>query len=180
MRTLRAFTLVEFLITLTVIGILALIVMPGFYAFAQRQALRNTAQQVAMDLRLAKSHAINSAKPVYVTFNTDRQAWCYAVIAGELTPDKALTYECGETGGSLKNAQAANFHHIELLRASFSGDNYLGFEPMRGMPIAHGQVRTGAIWLRNATGQRMAIVVSRIGRVRVCEEGRDNCPKPPV
>jgi Tfp pilus assembly protein FimT len=48
------------------------------------------------------------------------------------------------------------------------------------MPVIHGKARNGSIWLRNKFGQRMAVVVNRIGRVRVCEAGKDGCPKPPV
>lgn len=176
--TIRAYTLIEFIITLSVVSILALVVVPGLYAFAQKQELRNAAQQLAFDLQLAKSHAIKNSTPVLVNFAPGSTTWCYSLFVddGPVPP-----YSCNNTQNSVKTNAANSYRQIELVSANFAGGaSYIGFEPVRGMPVVHGSARNGTIWFRNKYGLRMAVVVNRIGRVRICEVGKSGCPAPPA
>jgi len=62
-RTERAYTLIEILIVLTVIGILFGAGFVGYRDFSRRQALAGVVKQLQGDLRLAQQMALSGEKP---------------------------------------------------------------------------------------------------------------------
>jgi len=64
----RAFTLIELLIVLAIIGALAALSMPAFKGFGQGNALAAAERQMADDIGLARQYAIKNRALVYLVF----------------------------------------------------------------------------------------------------------------
>ena len=58
-----AYTLIEILVTLTIIGILFTVGYANFRSFSQRQGVLNVAKSLQGDLRLAQQKALSGEKP---------------------------------------------------------------------------------------------------------------------
>jgi prepilin-type N-terminal cleavage/methylation domain-containing protein len=73
-KTLPAFTLVEVIMVLIVIGIIAAITVPLYVSAASTQ-LRTAADMIASDLEYAKSMAISTGKSHSVVFDTSAESY---------------------------------------------------------------------------------------------------------
>ncbi len=62
-KNLRAYTLIEILVGLTIIGLLFSFGYVGFRDFARRQALAGTIKKLQGDLRLSQAMALSGQKP---------------------------------------------------------------------------------------------------------------------
>lgn len=67
----KAYTLIEVLVVLTIIGILFGFGYISFRDFARRQALSGAAKQLQVDARLAQSESLGGKKPSICTENLD-------------------------------------------------------------------------------------------------------------
>ncbi len=68
------FTLVELMITIAIIGVLAVIAAPGFFQFVQSQRATSAANDFVASLNLARNEAIKRGIPVAVCASNDAQA----------------------------------------------------------------------------------------------------------
>lgn len=59
----RGYTLIEILVSLTIIGIIFAVGYIAFRDFARRQALNGTVREIVGDLRLAQEQALSGKKP---------------------------------------------------------------------------------------------------------------------
>lgn len=70
----RGFTLVETLVVITMIGIMSAIVIPRFRV-SNATLVRQAAQQLAVDLELARTRALSTTSMVRVVLNTGAQTY---------------------------------------------------------------------------------------------------------
>jgi type II secretion system protein H len=77
-----AFTLIELLIVITIVGIMASVIIPDMSATAGAVSLEAVARSVASDLRLARQAAIQYRTPVVVTFNPGNNSYQIAPSSG--------------------------------------------------------------------------------------------------
>ncbi|HWS04027.1 MAG TPA: GspH/FimT family pseudopilin [Gammaproteobacteria bacterium] len=176
-RAQSGFTLVELLVTLAVVAILVTTALPALSDLLDSQRLRATAQKIATDLRYARSEAIkrHADIPIGVSF-TPGSDWCYGI-------SQQLPCDCHEQDWHSPNAclldlaHERQLHtsatdtraHIELLDTSFSSDQ-TQFDPLRGIANA------GSVSLRSARGKTLNIIVSTLGRVRICAPEDSDSP----
>ena len=73
-------SLLEVLVTLAIIGILALIAVPSYNGMIEGQRLRGAAEALAADLRWARSEALKRGLPVRVAC-TSGSNWSCSVVA---------------------------------------------------------------------------------------------------
>jgi type IV fimbrial biogenesis protein FimT len=177
-RTPSGYTLVELLVTLAVVAILVTTALPALTDLVDSQRLRTTAQQIATDLRYARSEAIkrHADIPIGVSFASGSD-WCYGI-------SQQLPCDCHEQDWQSPDACLLDLAHerqlhtaasdaraqIELLDVSFSHEQTTQFDPLRGIANA------GTISLRSARGKHLNVVVSTLGRVRICAPEDNESP----
>jgi len=70
-RNNRGFTLVELMITISILGLIAILSVPNYQRFMHGWRLNGETQQLASALRTARSSAVMKNIDVVFTFNTD-------------------------------------------------------------------------------------------------------------
>ncbi len=152
------FTLPEIMVTVAILGVLAAIAAPSFTGMLERRRLVGATETIMSDLRWARSEAIKRNADVTITFIPGAAgAWSYTIDPGDKTVDSATV---------------AEYNGIALAE-NFSGDDAV-FDHVRGT------ASNGTITLTSANGNALNVVVSTLGRVRICSKighvgGYDAC-----
>ena len=147
-------SLLEVLVTLVIIGILALIAVPSYNEMIEGQRLRGAAEALASDLRWARSEAIKRSVPVRVAFTTG-SAWVCSVVAD------ANGNGTFDDDAPVKVISAADFPSVSLTSASFGGSAQTVFEPVRAT-ASEGSV------LLTASSLSARVSLSTAGGVGIC------------
>jgi type IV fimbrial biogenesis protein FimT len=150
------FTLLELLLVVSVLAILMLIAVPSMRSMLTRNYLKAAAQSIAEDLQWTRSEAIKRNRMLRVTFDVNQ--WCYG-IDEEGSADCDCRLSPDATGAcALQRRSGADFPGISLA-ATFSGTS---FDPRRATS------NNGTLTLTAAQGPTLKVVLSRLGRVRIC------------
>ncbi|MBF0399163.1 MAG: GspH/FimT family pseudopilin [Magnetococcales bacterium] len=154
--------MVELLVVLSLVTILALLAVPSWQRYIEKQNIRGAATTLLSDLNLLRSEAIQRNKRVTIHFSTGT-AWCYG-----LSEDPAQTCNCTSApqtctiGGVVRLTTAEDFKQVQLLSTTFVNDK-TGFEPTRGMAV-----NTGSLLLRSSSGYNVVITLNPVGRIAAC------------
>lgn len=147
-------SLMEVLVTIAIIGILALVAVPSYNGMIEGQRLRGAAEALASDLRWARSEAIKRSAQVRVGFTTG-SSWAYAVTAdanrnGNFDDDVPV-----------KVISSADFPSVRLDSVAFGGDAQTVFEPVRATATA------GTAFLSTAMSSAR-VSLSAAGGIGIC------------
>jgi type IV fimbrial biogenesis protein FimT len=157
----RGLTLIELLVTLTVLAVLGSLAIPSFAGLRDRQNLRGVAGRLEADLQHARGLAVARNEVVRVSFDLT-QGVCWIVHTGD------------PSGCNCRSDGSAQCTAGEPLRASriepasapltlLPNVRSLSFDPVRGTATP-----TATIRLRSATGRAIHQIVNVAGRVRAC------------
>lgn len=163
------FTLVEFLVAMTVLAIVSVTALPSFEDFRARQRLRSAADNLYTDLQYARSESVQRNAVVSVDFVTGA-AWCYGIHLGAGGCDCATANSC-----NIKAVSGADYRGVQMSSADFVGsdtETAYQIDPRRGQSVdAANTPVTGAVLLANQNSQSVRADVNAIGRVRLCSPG---------
>ena len=123
-----AFSLIELVVVLFIVGLLAAIAVPRFAGSAVRQRVDAAARRVAADLNLARRHAYQSGSSQTVTFDVVADSY---ELVGMPDPDRpTVDYEVRLSDEP---------YQAQLLSANFSGNAKVVFDAY-GVPDFGGTV----------------------------------------
>lgn len=168
----RGFTLLELLITLTIIAILVTIAVPSFADMQTKLRILGAANSLTSDLHLARMEAIKRNQTIFIVFkNTESANWCYGL------DDNPQACDCskGEVGIGTGNCEIGNstdalsrvvkgvneFKGVELKKANFSGKQHTLFDEVRGTASA-------GTALFHSNGFVVGVKLTGLGRIRTC------------
>jgi prepilin-type N-terminal cleavage/methylation domain-containing protein len=150
----NAFTLMEILIVVFIIGILGMMVIPKVVD-AEEWRGEATVRQIINDLQYAQNHAIVSQEPITVTFDVVNERYWLSSESGPVNdPITEKTYQV-----DLK--AEGRFEGADLLQVDFAGAPSIAFDEI-GAPDAVGGLtlklgdQTYTIDVTNLTGQIVA------------------------
>ncbi|MCX5749613.1 MAG: GspH/FimT family protein [Candidatus Saganbacteria bacterium] len=139
----RGFTLIEMLITISVIAILMGASITGITTMTKKASLDNAVRQLESDLYLAKQKAMSNGSSCRLTCGTDR----YVVEVLDIISDHYSLIKNTALGQSLAFKNRCTF--------TFSSNGF----PVPGY--------FGTATVQSADGRDKKVVVSSVGRIRI-------------
>ncbi len=147
----EAFTFVELLVSITIVGILFAIGYVNFREFSRRQSVESVARKIRSDLRIAQSRALSGDKP----------SGCDILIGYNFRVASITAYElegvCGNGNTTTKTVDLAN---VGISISSPSPNPILFKAVAQGTNIPAGQTASIVVTLTQAN---YAITVSVTG-----------------
>ncbi len=154
-------SLLEVLLALAIVALLAVQAVPAAQGLLAKQRLKGAAEIIGAELRAARLEAIRANRSLAVRFVIqDSGQWCMGISdAGPCACDRE---ECLIDGRPAPRLDSTALPHIRLA-SNFPG-HLLRFGPLRG------GARPGTLRVRIAgkSEKEMRIVVSSLGRIRLC------------
>jgi len=128
-RTARAFSLLEVVLVLALIGIVAAIAVPRHASALARYRAESAARRIAADLEYARSLAESSSSHQIIVFDTAADTY---TLVGRSDPD--------DPGQTYTVVLDESPYHATLAAAGFGGTAKVAFDGF-GMPSAGGAVQ---------------------------------------
>lgn len=172
-------TLIELLVTLSVIAILLAVAAPSFQAFSKENRAVSISNELVSALTLARSEAIkrntsvtvcktadpNAASPTCSTAATWQTGWLVFTDGGTTgsvdgTDTRLRVYQ--PTGGTVSISGGTNFA------------NYLTYLS-NGVSKGNGGLANGTLDI-NVDGIHRYLVINSTGRIHVCNPAQETCP----
>lgn len=155
------FTLIETLVTLTLVGILVNLATPGFQKLIERELLIAAAETLYGQLQLTRLEALSSHRSTRLVFKTvNNQVWCYGLSHSQCDcqqPDSCQLH------GREYVVSHQQFPGIRIQGESTPWGNGAIFDPNQD------HVSAGGATLASAHFQ-IRIKTSGQGRLRICND----------
>lgn len=184
-RSLRGFTLLEIMITMTILGIVLAIGIPSMNGIMETKRLVTATEQIYEHVQQARLEAIARSSNFYVNFNADGSAtWQYGFSAtnncdlsqATNTGASACVTIIDDGDGSVHGRNGvtdtgdlvltrftnADYQNVSMTLALAGGASQLTFDPLRG--TSNG----GDITLTSASGKNLKVKVGLLGQLRIC------------
>lgn len=157
---LPAFTLVEVIIVLVIVGIIAAIAVPLYTSAAPIQ-LKTAANMIASDLEYAKSMAMSTGRSYSVVFDTSSESYSIKDSAGQVIAHPV------HIGASyvVNFAEDNRLNKVDIVSATFNSKSGVKFDYL-GAPYAHdgssgSPLNNGSVQLR-AEGNILTVKVEPV------------------
>lgn len=164
------FTLVEMMTTIAVAAVLVAMAVPSFSGIAERNRLRNAAEKLRSDVKLARSESLRRNRPVVMTFaNASGGAtWCYGFRLESACDCVAGTgaTACELDAGVSTVVSEATYRGITLPTLPYASAvpnaGSLTFNPARPA------LDNGSAAFFSPSGKEARVMIANQGRVRLC------------
>lgn len=163
-RKSAGFTLVEMIIIVAILAIMATIAAPSFNSLFDSSRVKRAAETTSAFLVNAKSQSIKLNRNVAGIVSGSGTSWCIGMV--EMVDDDT-TCDCATAGsckveGVDRVLDGAIFKGVKL---SAPDDPFI-FKPLRNTVDGNGTIE-----LTSEGGVAFKVMVSTVGRVRVCSVG---------
>lgn len=153
-------TLLELLMTISILLLLVTLGAPAITSIQKNLQLRGAAETSYFALQQARSAAITQNTDVTVAFKAGK-TWC-AALSDNGECDCSIAQQCKLNGVEHK-VSFVDYHFVELSKVNFGQDNQTVFDANRGLAIGH----AGSLIFSDG-GRQLKLILSNMGRVRIC------------
>lgn len=147
-------TLIELLVTITILAIFAAIAIPSFIDMIDRSRVVGASDSALADFRYAQAEAMKSNKSVEITA-TEGSSWCFGI--GYLGDN----CDCSNGSGCLLHRTSSQSKGIASLTANAASDKFT-FNPRRN------SANSGNFEFQSKNGKQIRVVVNSVMRIWVC------------
>lgn len=180
MKRVGGFTLVELMVTVTILAILLIAGIPSFREWLRNTHIRTAAESIQNGLRYARSEASSRGVNVRFEFTSSGAGWTVCALAGTASCSAAASASADNTlqnfvaaGGSADVApmvSATAGATGSPLSTAASAGNGITFNAL-GRPVGYGTSAIGRIDLNTLAkdGRRLVILISSGGMPRMCD-----------
>ncbi|TKB44257.1 GspH/FimT family pseudopilin [Thalassotalea mangrovi] len=181
LKNMAAFSLIELMVALAIIGILAAVAGPSFVRSIESRHLVAATEDLYTQLQLARVESLVRSQSVYVNFSgVNSTQWAYGIKA-EIACDPTIVNNSdgnactlmSDNGDDVFNAaddnvlnrvDSSQYDAISLNLTNLTGaGNFIIFDPKRGV-ASNPMVFT----LTNASNKSTKITLSKLGSISVC------------
>lgn len=177
-RSQSGFTLVELMITLLLVGVLATLGVPSYRSFVINQQLSAASTDFLVSLLQARSEAVRQGKIVSI-FPNNGSSWAsgwYLSVVNNNCVATGAAFGINQTPGDFVsiNTTASNnaFGHTTP-SFSFAATGF----PYTSCPSPYyaGAMNGVLAFKADETARERRIIVSKSGRARICDPGKETC-----
>ena len=163
MRNSPAYTLVEILVGITIIGLIFGFGFVSFREFSRRQALTGAAKQIQGDLRLTQELAIAGQKPEDIDCDSPNTLTGYNF---RVNPDSSYTIEAACTGNGGTNVELKEVSLPSDISLSATSPNPILFKALgQGTNMTQGSSVTLTL-VQAGTGSQIIVTISASGEIK--------------
>lgn len=152
-HTSDGFSLIELMITLVIVGILALVAIPMVRHLLIQGRLVAAAETFSAQFRAARSEAISRQQTVYLNIQTG-SSWCYG-------SNVASSCTCSPNNCGLSSVVGTLYPSVSVSTTGFSSGN-ISVDGARGLLSAAASVSF------TQSGKAITVSLSRLGLVSLC------------
>lgn len=168
------FTMVELLVTVSILGLLLTLVGPSATDWIRVQRVKATAAELVTDLHFAKAESVRRIWPVKVTFRANDSLTCYTVHTTNLDGDCDCRFPVGKScrkGANGGGAFSTNRDELKTVSVttgtgvSVTNDVNLHFLPPNGLPDG---LATMTVTVDGGDNRLLRVVTNASGRPQLC------------
>jgi Tfp pilus assembly protein FimT len=164
MHNLSGLTLLELLITISILMILVLLGSPAINSIQKYMQLKGAAQSSYFAFQQARVSAITKSIDVAVAIRPGKN-WC-AALSDNGVCDCTTPNECTLDGVEYK-VDFTDYRFVSIDKVTFGSDDIAVFDANRGLAIGH----AGSVVFSDGEKQ-LKLILSNMGRVRICAVGK--------
>lgn len=169
----QGFSLIEMLVVVVVLSVVLALAVPTFSNIINRDHLRNAAERLRSDLNLAKTESRRRNRNITISFtrSDDGSTWCYGLTLAaacdcDVTdPDDGVL--CELDAGVPATVDSTTYDGVRLDSLPFTAGNLL-------FSAARPTIAAGSASLTSVDDKTARVVVSSMGRIRLCSPAGDN------
>lgn len=156
-KTFQAFTLMELLLVLIVIGIAAALAIPLYVSAADTQ-LRTAASMIASDLEYAKSMSISTGKSHSVVFDTSAESYSIKDSDGQVI---AHPVHIG-SDYTVDFANDSRLNKVNIVNTNFGAANTVSFDNIGAPFNGSGAALSGGLIQLSAEGYSLKVKIDSV------------------
>lgn len=164
------FTLVEMMVAVAVAAILIAVAVPSFTGIAERNRLRNAAEKLRSDVKLARSESLRRNRTVVMSFarSSGGAIWCYGMRLETACDCVAGT---GASACELDPGVTTVVSQDSYRGVSLPALPYASTAPVAGvlrLNPARPALDNGRAAFVSSAGKEARVMIANQGRVRLC------------
>lgn len=166
----RGMTLIELLLSVTIVAVLVAVAVPSMYEFIMRKKVEGAADELLVDLRYARSMLAKNNRVTIVKFGKSDTDTCYVMYhpLSQLECDCTASPVCSSVGASsaveLKTVRLPSSSRVTMTPAEGTSAK-LQLEAPTGLPANGSAI---SITIKASSGGEVRLSTSQTGRPQLC------------